>query len=66
MLFAPHAPEQNPVEDIWLAGKNWIRKHFIENNTFAQVKACFAHFLNNRPFQLQKILWYYHHILYII
>jgi len=66
MLFAPHAPEQNPVEDIWLAGKNWIRKHFIENNTFAQVKACFAHFLNNRTFQLQKILWYYHHILYII
>ena len=34
MLFAPRAPEQNPVEDIWLAGKNWIRKHFIENNTF--------------------------------
>ena len=24
MWFAPQAPEQNPVEDLWLKGKNWI------------------------------------------
>ena len=23
MLFAPNAPEQNPVEDIWLQGKTF-------------------------------------------
>ena len=26
--FAPNAPEQNPVEDIWLQGKNWLRKFY--------------------------------------
>ena len=29
LLFAPHALEQNPVEDVWLRGKNFLRKHFI-------------------------------------
>jgi len=24
--FAPNAPEQNPVEDIWLQAKRWIRE----------------------------------------
>ncbi len=28
LLFAPNAPEQNPVEDVWLKGKTFIRKHF--------------------------------------
>jgi putative transposase len=58
MLFAPNAPEQNPVEDIWLKGKNWIRKHFIENKTFAQVKQSFLQFLSNRIFDFQKFAWY--------
>jgi len=39
VLLAPHAPVQNPVEDIWLKGKNFLRKHFWENKTFAQVIA---------------------------
>ena len=26
--FAPNAPEQNPVEDIWLPGKNLIRQFY--------------------------------------
>ena len=38
VLFAPNAPEQNPVEDIWLQGKNMLRKLFAENNTFSKVK----------------------------
>ena len=38
VLFAPNAPEQNPVEDIWLKGKNLLRKKFTENDTFAKVK----------------------------
>jgi len=41
MLFAPNAPEQNPVEDAWLRGKNFLRKKFYENRTFRQVKDCF-------------------------
>ncbi len=29
--FAPNAPDQNPVEDIWLQGKNYLRKCFAQN-----------------------------------
>jgi transposase len=27
-LFAPNAPEPNPVEDIWLQGKIFLREHW--------------------------------------
>jgi len=43
-LLAPHAPDQNPVEDIWLKGKNFLRRHFFENKTFSQVKDSFFNF----------------------
>ncbi len=66
ILFAPNAPEQNPVEDIWLKGKNWIRKHFFENKTFAQVKQCFFEFLKNRIFDFHKFEWYMESNLQII
>jgi transposase len=56
--FAPHAPDQNPVEDTWLRGKNFLRKHFYENQTFAQVKRCFFNFLNKRVFNFGKAGWY--------
>jgi transposase len=50
LLFAPNAPEQNPVEDVWLRGKNFLRKHFYENKTFRQVKSSFFNFLNKQIF----------------
>jgi len=28
--FAPNAPDQNPVEDVWLQGKNFLRRHFMK------------------------------------
>ena len=40
-LFAPNAPDQNPVEDVWLQGKNFLRRHFYENKIFQQVKQSF-------------------------
>ena len=27
ILFALNAPQQNPVEDVWLQGKNFLRKY---------------------------------------
>jgi len=36
MLFESDAPEQNPVEDVWLKGKNFLRRHFYQNKTFNQ------------------------------
>ena len=61
ILLAPHAPEQNPVEDIWLKGKNWLRKHFAFNKTFADVKKCFFDHLHNGVFHSAKYDWYNPH-----
>jgi transposase len=59
LKLAPYAPEQNPVEDIWLQGKNFLRRHFYLNKTFAHVKKSFFDFLANRIFDLNKIAIYY-------
>lgn len=61
ILLAPNAPEQNPVEDIWLKGKNWLRKHFAQNKTFDQVKACFVDYLKDTVFHSAKFDWYRPH-----
>jgi len=55
VLLAPHAPEKNPVEDIWLKGKTFQRRHFVENKTFAQVKESFFNFLNGQTFDFPKL-----------
>jgi transposase len=57
-LFAPNAPDQNPVEDVWLQGKNFLRRHFYENKTFQQVKQSFFNFLNKKVFNFKKSNWY--------
>jgi transposase len=57
--FAPNAPDQNPVEDIWLQGKNCLRKHFAQNKTFAAVKKCFYQFLDHFYFNSVKFDWYF-------
>jgi putative transposase len=58
LLFAPNAPDQNPVEDVWLQGKNFLRRHFYENKTFNQVKWSFLNFLNKKVFNFEKCGWY--------
>jgi len=57
-LFAPNAPDQNPVEDVWLQGKNFLRRHFYENKIFQQVKQRFFNFLNKKVFNFEKCNWY--------
>ncbi|NER07897.1 MAG: transposase [Okeania sp. SIO3C4] len=59
MQFAPHAPEQNPVEDIWLKAKNEIRRNFQKLTSFAKVKKAFMEALNHSKFQFPKCKWYY-------
>ena len=59
LRFAPNAPEQNPVEDVWLKGKTHLRKQFALNKTFAQVKRCFSTFLNALRFTSTKFSWYW-------
>ena len=42
--FAPNAPEQNPVEDVWLQAKNFPLKDLDRVQIFfcCQVKASFG------------------------
>jgi putative transposase len=61
LWFAPNAPEQNPVEDIWLVGKNAIRKAFNENKTFAKVKKCFQTNVEQAKLGVEKLNWYWKH-----
>ena len=58
LSFAPNAPDQNPVEDIWLKAKNHLRKNFAHNKTFASVKDCFCSFLRDLRFESVKFDWY--------
>jgi transposase len=58
LKFAPYAPEQNSVEDVWLQGENFLRKQFSQNKTFAQVKQGFFDFLINRTLNFKKVSIY--------
>jgi hypothetical protein len=40
--IAPNAPQQNPVEDIWLQGKRLIREFYFFCHSFSVVKAIFS------------------------
>ena len=53
--LARYAPDQNPVEDIWLNGKNGIRQKFSENKTFRAVKECFMQRIRNYQFSFDKL-----------
>jgi transposase len=58
ILFAPKAPEQNPVEDIGLQGKNLLRKFAYRCKFFAIVKKLFMFFLNRQIFGFPKLYMY--------
>lgn len=38
----------NLVEDVWLQGKNFLRRHFYENKNFNKVKSSFLNFRSIR------------------
>jgi putative transposase len=58
LLFAPNAPEQNPVEDIWLKGKNFIRTHYQLYSSFKEMKKLFVDALHQQVFDFPKLLHY--------
>ena len=57
-LFAPNAPEQNPIEDVWLKGKQFLRKYFYKHKTFSHVKSAFFNFLQDVKFDFPKLNMY--------
>ena len=55
ILFAPNAPQQNPVEDIWLQAKNFLRKYWYLCKSFWAVKKLFELFYDCSKFDFPKI-----------
>jgi transposase len=58
ILFAPNAPQQNPVEDVWLQAKNFLRKFWHLCRTFPVVKWLFKFFTNHQQFDFPKLKQY--------
>jgi transposase len=58
VLFAPNAPEQNPMEDVWLKAKQYVRKHWRECRTFQLVRNLFEEALNTLSFRFEKLRMY--------
>ena len=56
--FAPNAPEQNPVEDVWLQAKNFVRKFWSLAKSFAITKWLFKFFTNHQKFDFPKLNQY--------
>ena len=57
-LFAPNAPEQNPVEDIWLQAKRFIREYWCLCKTFPIVKMLFILATHCQFFNFDKVNMY--------
>jgi transposase len=58
LLFAPYAPEQNPIEDVWLKAKNYLRKNWHRCRNFDDIRAIFEEALNTLSFQFEKLSLY--------
>lgn len=56
--FAPNAPEQNPVEDIWLQAKRLIRQCYHLCKSFACVKFLFEFITHRQVFDFPKLSMY--------
>ena len=41
IILAPHAPEQNPMEDVWLKSKNYLRQNHFLSGPWTQLKNLF-------------------------
>ena len=58
ILFAPNSPQQNPVEDIWLQAKNFLRKYWYLCRSFKIIKFLFEFFTKEHKFDFPKIHQY--------
>lgn len=56
--FAPNCPQQNPIEDVWLQAKTWIRRFCGLANSFPRLKWLFEWFLQNTTFDFSKLQMY--------
>ena len=57
-LFAPYAPDENPVEAIWLQVKNFIRRFHYICSSFKIVKRLFQFFFKFKLFNSPNLKKY--------
>lgn len=57
-LFAPHAPVQNPSEEVWLQGKRAVREYWVDLQAFQDVKAVFATTITAHPILHEELNWH--------
>ena len=50
MRLAPYTPQENPVEDIWLKGKTFVRTHALWTTTFEQIKDLFVEGIRQKKY----------------
>ncbi|MBF2048720.1 MAG: transposase [Elainella sp. C42_A2020_010] len=56
--LAPYAPEQNPVEDIWLEAKRILRQCHRLCTSFVRVKCLFEFVIHRQVFTFIKLFMY--------
>jgi len=56
--FAPNAPEQNPVEDIWLSAKRFVREFHHLCKSFPAIKRLFELVTHHQIFNFPKLFMY--------
>lgn len=54
----PNAPEQNPIEDVWLQAKQFIRKYYHLCSSFSAVKQLFEFMTHHQIFDFPKLSMY--------
>jgi len=56
--FAPNCPSQNPIEDIWLQAKTWVRRFCALVPSFSHLKWMFEWFIQNTAFDFMSLQMY--------
>jgi transposase len=56
--FAPNDPKQNPIEDVWLQAKRFIREWYHLCNSFRAVNTLFEFATHRQNFDFSKLFTY--------
>ena len=56
--FAPNDPKQNPIEDVWLQAKRFIREYYHLCTSFRAVKFLFELVTHCQTFDFPKLFTY--------
>jgi transposase len=56
--FAPNDPKQNPIEEIWLQAKRFIREYYHLCSSFNVVKFLFEFVTHRQVFNFPKLFTY--------